>query len=836
MVILSATLISRQLEGAEAAVTASPGSRHTSQVRPVASRFEASAALPTATPLVTDLTSTSFAVVFTTLTPQQAYVEWGTSPATMTNKAYDDRDTSTGPATILSTVHRFVLSSLSPNTTYYYSPMLVGGGVLNGSCGQAFQQRTAPLDEPLFPAQAQGTVQEADSTKPVSNTVLLLGVWTNADGSTSWPVSTFNSGAADQTGKNLFFFSSSLVTSDGTAPFSPDGRATFTVSAHADSPSQPVQLLSGTSQTGNQGSYVTTVPVITLAAPASGPTATDTPVPQSCAPTNTPTSTPTPAASATPPALAANTPLVTDLTSTSFAVVFTTLTAQQALVKWGTSPATMINKAYDDRDASTGPATISSTVHRFVLSSLSPNTTYYYSLVVGDGAPGGVCGQSFQQLTLPVPAANVTPVAATGTATATPVPSTYLTEGAGTVQEADHTAPGTDTVLLLGVWTNSDGSTSWPVSALNDNGANYQIASSLASADGTHPFYVTGNARFTVSAYADSVNSPTQLLAGVSPQTGKEGSAITVVPVITLSAPSSGPTPTNTPTPPACTATNTPTSTPTPTATGSVTGTATSTPTSTTLSIPVQAGWNLISLSLQPSSPLTAQQLLNALITSTGGNSVELFALNGGAWSTPATINSLLGSNGVDFTLQPGVGYLLYTDTAGNVSETGIPPDGVSVSVQAGWNLIGIGQGVTGPSTAQQLLNALITSTGGNSVELFALNGGAWSTPATINSLLGSNGVDFTLQPGVGYLLYTDIGSSIAARSAALASAAGWVEVAIGKDANARLVPLAQPALPPVAAGQKAARTATTVGTNAAQGIVAAMAVGRTARSLGHTM
>ncbi|MGH2347403.1 MAG: hypothetical protein ACRDG4_19420, partial [Chloroflexota bacterium] len=222
----------------------------------------------------------------------------------------------------------------------------------------------------------------------------------------------------------------------------------------------------------------------------------------------------------------------------------------------------------------------------------------------------------------------------------------------------------------------------------------------------------------------------------------------------------------------AATPTVTSTSTPTATATASAippTYATTSTPIGTpptgqTVTIPIAAGWNLITLPLAPTTPLDAQTVLTTLLAQTHGGYAEIDGYASGQW-TPSLFDDLtdhLGIGGTNFTLQLGKGYALYSDTAGSISVTGTPASAQAVTLAAGWNLVGFPDAAANPANAYDVLSTLLGQTHGGYTEIDSYASGQW-TPSAFDDPtdhIGLGGTNFAVQPGQGYALYTDLGAT----------------------------------------------------------------------------
>jgi hypothetical protein len=206
---------------------------------------------------------------------------------------------------------------------------------------------------------------------------------------------------------------------------------------------------------------------------------------------------------------------------------------------------------------------------------------------------------------------------------------------------------------------------------------------------------------------------------------------------------------------PTLSATGTATASSTPTSTISPSATVSASPTPQETSIAVVQGWNLISL---PLGPLDSHAFLASLLAQSGGHHAALYALVGGAWSPPQIDNNGTFSGNPPFTLQVGTGYLLYSDQPAAYVMRGSVPDTLPTwQIAAGWNLVGFpAQNGSLPAT-QALLAALQARTNGSLDALYAMHGDTWSQGMIDNQ--GHITVisdPLTLQPGGGYLLYSD--------------------------------------------------------------------------------
>jgi photosystem II stability/assembly factor-like uncharacterized protein len=176
-----------------------------------------------------------------------------------------------------------------------------------------------------------------------------------------------------------------------------------------------------------------------------------------------------------------------------------------------------------------------------------------------------------------------------------------------------------------------------------------------------------------------------------------------------------------------------------------------------TFGVSATTGWSLIDLPLTSTSPVSASTILQGVLQSSGGTLAAIYALHANQWSAPLMLRRGSAPSGVDFALQPGVGYLLYSNATGTYQQTGmIPAAQPSWTLTAGWNLVGVSLGATAPISASTLLQGVLQSSGGNLATIYALAVNQWSSPMILQRGSAPTGTDFILQPGQGYLLYTD--------------------------------------------------------------------------------
>ena len=190
-----------------------------------------------------------------------------------------------------------------------------------------------------------------------------------------------------------------------------------------------------------------------------------------------------------------------------------------------------------------------------------------------------------------------------------------------------------------------------------------------------------------------------------------------------------------------------PPTSPTPGPTPSPTGTPLA---STTVSLTLQSGWNLIALPVSPTLPLQAQNVLAGVVAASGGSLAELASWQGSNWTTDLDSGGAMEGN--NFTLEPGLGYFVYSDQASTLTVTGCSIAGAPTqTLTAGWNLIGLPT-ASGGQTASALLSNL-TAEGRAPLEVASWTGTGWQT--LVQTAPGAYlGTDFTLSPQQGYFVY----------------------------------------------------------------------------------
>ena len=246
------------------------------------------------------------------------------------------------------------------------------------------------------------------------------------------------------------------------------------------------------------------------------------------------------------------------------------------------------------------------------------------------------------------------------------------------------------------------------------------------------------------------------------PQTPTVEDGTVTVSSTTTPTPTATPTPTSTPTP-----TDTPTSTPTSTATPTSTPTSTATPTSTPMptdtptitptptetptitptptdtsavEIPLELGWNHISLPLEPVTPYTAESVCDEII-SQGGDVAEIDRWHAGGWD-----GHICGLPFNDFDIELASDYFIKSSTVSTWTIEGFQViEPVSLSLQIGWNSIGLphADGCTAEELCQEIIGQGVTA-----VEIDRWYAGGWD-----GHICGLPFNDFTIERGKGYFV-----------------------------------------------------------------------------------
>ena len=226
----------------------------------------------------------------------------------------------------------------------------------------------------------------------------------------------------------------------------------------------------------------------------------------------------------------------------------------------------------------------------------------------------------------------------------------------------------------------------------------------------------------------------------------------TLSPTVTASqtaslTPTPSPSNTSTATPtrsPTASSTSTPSRTATPTATATRLPTRTLPPNSTPASlreVPLGAGWNLVTLALQPQFDPDAAWLCETINGNLPGSAVEVVRYLSGGWDSH--LCALTANN---FMLDIGVGYFVRTTRATSWAYSGTPITQLPANVlTAGWNVIGL---PLSTGTAATILSQIDTLAGGvgTAPEMDRWTDGQWD-----GHISGLPVNVFTIETGRGY-------------------------------------------------------------------------------------
>ncbi|MDQ7778247.1 MAG: C10 family peptidase [Planctomycetota bacterium] len=160
-------------------------------------------------------------------------------------------------------------------------------------------------------------------------------------------------------------------------------------------------------------------------------------------------------------------------------------------------------------------------------------------------------------------------------------------------------------------------------------------------------------------------------------------------------------------------------------------------------SVSLAAGWNLISLPLEPLAPYSAESLAQE-INAQGGLCTQVMKWNPGWLVHPVPS----GTN--DFEIELGFGYFVLCSQPSTLTVTGLPVFSVSIQLNAGWTVIGV---PLAGHTAEQLGQVINAFTGaGNCTQIMKWNPGWLVHPVPS----GTN--NFDIEPFCGYFVKTTAG------------------------------------------------------------------------------
>jgi len=154
----------------------------------------------------------------------------------------------------------------------------------------------------------------------------------------------------------------------------------------------------------------------------------------------------------------------------------------------------------------------------------------------------------------------------------------------------------------------------------------------------------------------------------------------------------------------------------------------------------LQPGWNLIAIPGNP-QPAQSAESLGRLINNAGGHVTAVLSWDGSGWQTHQ-----VGLPFGDFTIWSATGYFVYSTRPSQFTITGIRPlDEAFISLQAGWNLIGV---PFGSYTAESMLQD-IRRQGGNATSVLRWDGSGWQAHQ-----IGLPFGDFNIEHDQGYFVY----------------------------------------------------------------------------------
>ena len=168
---------------------------------------------------------------------------------------------------------------------------------------------------------------------------------------------------------------------------------------------------------------------------------------------------------------------------------------------------------------------------------------------------------------------------------------------------------------------------------------------------------------------------------------------------------------------------------------------------STSVAVPLDVGWNLVTLPVVPSATVSASAVCASLGIEGPGSQVEVNRWVNGGWE-----GHRCGLPPNNFTLQAGQGYFIRAARSVAWNVFGTAGDGATVrDLQSGWNLVGAPGVSTSPSTtkAADVCARLNTYAGATvSVEVDRWIYGGWD-----GHLCGKTPHNFDIEGGKGYLV-----------------------------------------------------------------------------------
>jgi len=162
------------------------------------------------------------------------------------------------------------------------------------------------------------------------------------------------------------------------------------------------------------------------------------------------------------------------------------------------------------------------------------------------------------------------------------------------------------------------------------------------------------------------------------------------------------------------------------------------TPDDITVDIPLNTGWNLITVPVN----ISGFKASNLMENITGCQFINMFD------STVQSFWTYTGNPASDFQILDGHGYLIYTTAGSTLTLTGMPITTVSVPINAGWNVIGWfnASDITASSLHENI-------TGCQFINKFD------SVTQSFWTYTGNPSSDFVISRGMGLMFYTTTSS-----------------------------------------------------------------------------